>query len=89
MAQAITVKVLAPTNTKGKRLKASTTAGDSKTIPWRDSDEAPANYARAVRALCFKMQWTGLLHGGDTKEGMVFVFDGPDAYVRVDGIERI
>ena len=53
MAQAILVKYLAPTNTKGARLKAEAWFG-TITVPYDHAQGPTANHERAAYALCEK-----------------------------------
>src|SRR5574340_1120197 len=72
---AITVRYLGPTNFHGSRLKASCEKGrPTVTIPKNCASERDASYEDAARALCLKMGWTGSLVGGETPNGMVYVF---------------
>jgi hypothetical protein len=54
MAQAILVKYLGPTNTKGARLKAISWLG-SLTVPYDHALNPTENRERAAHALCQKM----------------------------------
>jgi hypothetical protein len=78
--KAITVKYLSPTNTKGTRVKASDGDGNSVILP---KDYALDSYEMAQKAavrLCEKMDWHGVIEGGYTKDGMVFVFSDGKPY---------
>jgi hypothetical protein len=55
--QAITTKYLAPTNTRGARIKATAAAG-SITIPWDYALNACENHHAAACALARKYDWT-------------------------------
>lgn len=55
--QAITTKYLAPTNSRGARIKATATAG-SITIPWDHAVDACANHYAAARAFALGRGWT-------------------------------
>ena len=59
--QAITTKYLAPTNTKGARIKA-TSAGQSITIAWDYAKNAFDNHYIAARLLSVENGW---IHGYD------------------------
>ena len=78
--KAITVKYFGPTVTKGSRLKASDSDGNSVALPYRY--EPDVNYAAI--ALCKKMKWTGTLHRGQQKPGVdVFVFEDSENTIQV------
>lgn len=70
--QAITVKYLAPTNTKGPRYKARCAAG---TIIVNGSDKyTDYNYRKAAKELCKKLNWDCDMVGGTAYDGTeVFV----------------
>lgn len=74
--KAISTRALAPTDTKGLRIKAYDLDGNSVTIPDPDLPDThqEARYAAAAVALCRKMEWSGPLLGGAVKDGYVFVF---------------
>ena len=72
--QTISVKYLNATNTKGARVKATTTGGHSL-IEARDyALNFEQQAARVALELKHKMEWFSPMVGGTTKEGMVFVF---------------
>ena len=71
--QTINVKYLPATNSKGVRIKASCEGG-SVTISRDYSVEIEQDYMLAAKTLKDKMQWSGDIVGGHTKDGMVFVF---------------
>jgi len=71
--QTITTKYLGPTNTKGSRIKASCEGG-SITVSLDYGVEIEQDYMKAAKALKDKMNWSGEMIGGHTKDGMVFVF---------------
>lgn len=56
MIQSIQTKFLAPTNTKGSRVKAFCQAG-SITIDWGYADSSSENHIEAVEALIKKLDW--------------------------------
>lgn len=67
--QAITTKVLLPTNTKGQRVKA-TCAARSVVISWEYGVGLDENHRLAAQALCDRMSWdyhfvSGTDHRGD------------------------
>jgi hypothetical protein len=76
--QAITVKVIPATNHRQTRIKAVSCWGISKTICWDAALSPEENAAAAGQALMDKMEWTGNMVGGATKEGWVFVTDTGD-----------
>ena len=55
--QAITTKYLAPTNTRGARVKATAAAG-SVTIPWDYAYDGSTNHYAAARSLAWRCLWT-------------------------------
>ncbi len=63
MRQAIITKYLAPTETKGARIKAKAFAG-SVTIDWDDSIDVDENHLEAAKLLCAKFEWKNELVGG-------------------------
>ncbi len=75
--QSITTKFLAPTNTKGDRIKATCEAG-TITAAWDYEFDSKDNHMAAADALRIKLGWNTKCYpdmvGGDTKDGMVFVF---------------
>lgn len=73
----IHTKYLGPTDTKGMRILA--TDGDTKlAFPWTYSGDEDRNHQRAAEMLKDKLQWKGVMVGGHTKDGMVWVFvSGP------------
>jgi hypothetical protein len=77
--QAIIVKYIGPTNTRGSRLKAYADAG-SVTISYPHELNREDGYRKAAEALRTKLGWTGehygdLVSGGLPKNGgTVFVF---------------
>lgn len=76
--QAIQSKYIAPTNTKGTRVKAWCAAG-SLTVPWDYNLSDNENHATAVNQLKGKLGWNspyyGMAHGGTLPNGdMCWVF---------------
>lgn len=84
--QAITTKVLPPTNTKPQRIKATTASGVSITLPWDYGTDELENARRAVRQLVFEKLnggWDGRYLAAATAEGYAFVRDdNPPTVVR-------
>ena len=76
LSRAIFTKFIGQTEHKPSRIKAYDTEGFSATVSKSEyNTEAEASEA-AVRALCAKMEWTGELVSGGTKQGNVWVFVG-------------
>jgi len=75
MRQAITTKWLAPTNSRGSRVKASAAAG-SVTVQWDYALNVDANHMAAARALVEKMGWGGQWVGGSMPGWLGYVFVG-------------
>jgi len=77
--KAISTKYVSPTNTKGSRIKAYDGDRNSVTLSYDDALNSDQNHSNAAIALCHKMNWFSpghtKLHGGHTKNGMVFVWD--------------
>jgi hypothetical protein len=73
----IQTKYIAPTNTRGSRIKAWANKDIYVTIPYPYGDSEPMVYFRAVEALVKKydLQWPieDMTYGG-TPDGMVFCF---------------
>lgn len=71
---AIVTKYIGPTNTKGKRIKASV-GFRSITIPWDYSLDASDNHDRAAFLLLRKISCPPypILHRGDLEHGYVYV----------------
>lgn len=75
--KAISTKYYGPTNTRGSRIKASDSDNNNATVSYNYALNSEDNHIAAAMALCNKMGWSdSTLHGGHTKTGMVFVFDG-------------
>lgn len=72
--RAIFTRYLGPTNTRGSRIKAFDCEGNSATVPMDNSKRDDDSHRAAVEKLCRKMNWSGRLASGGTKDGMVFVF---------------
>tara|TARA_R100001443_G_scaffold92144_1_gene98856 strand:- start:378 stop:686 length:309 start_codon:yes stop_codon:yes gene_type:complete len=75
--QSISTKYLAPTNTKGARVKAVACGGESFTDDWDYADDAKINHDRAALNLVQELGWLDgsplKLHGGSTPTGYVYV----------------
>jgi len=63
--QAITTKYLAPTNSRGARIKATAAAG-SITIPWDYACDGSTNHYAAARAFALGRGWT-MDHTGEVR----------------------
>jgi hypothetical protein len=65
MKQAIVTKYLAPTNTKGARVKATASlARPSVTIPWDSAWSVERNHEFAAQVLRERLGWSGTLQAG-------------------------
>lgn len=76
--QAITTKVLPPTDTKGTRIKAKAASGLSVTLSWNYEWDELDNARCAVRELIRKKGndgWHGTWLAAATADGYVFVRD--------------
>lgn len=73
---AIITKYIAPTNSRGSRIRASASTG-SVTIGYDDEFDVEKNHHAAALALATKMGWEkyGKLISGGTETGFVFVFE--------------
>jgi len=72
--QYIETKYLSPTNTKGSRIKATTSYGkDSLIVPWNYGLELEENFAHAAMKLAKRLGWTGEYVCGGSENGCVFV----------------
>ena len=68
--QAITTKYLSATNTRGSRIKATSTSGISVTVPCRGNLDIEENHKAAVVALVKQLALTGhYVAGGTTVAG--------------------
>jgi len=73
--QTIKTKYLPATNTKPSRLKAKASGGASLVMSVSNQEGDDQTHVDVARALKRKLKWEGKMYGGDTKEGMVFVFE--------------
>ena len=75
MRQAITTKYLSPTNFRGARVKATSSAG-SITLDWAHEYNAEKNHWKAAIYLQEKMGWgeKNTLYGGSLPDGKGYVF---------------
>jgi hypothetical protein len=75
MSQTINTKYISPTARSGAKVKATTSSGsDSVTVPYDYNDEKQG-HIDAAKKLKDKLGWNGVMYGGHTKDGYVFVFD--------------
>jgi hypothetical protein len=75
--QYITTKYLSPTNTKGGRIKASTSYGnESLTIAYDHSLDVEQAHAKAAMMLADKLDWQGEYACGGNDSGYVFALIG-------------
>lgn len=76
--QTISVKYIGPTNTKPSRLIATSAGGAKFTASFDSLSDGNGGeikpYWNAAKALAKKLNWSGSMIGGSTKEGYVFVF---------------
>lgn len=79
---AILTKFHGPTNYRGSRVTAKTTAGHRVTLSWDHALDVADNHRAAAVALCTKMNWDGTLVEGGTDIGYVYTFDVP--YARIE-----
>jgi hypothetical protein len=72
--QAIITKVLAPTNSNGARVKATSSSG-SITIPYPGfTDDSEACHRKAAEELCSKLDWHGSMVCGGLPDGAGYAF---------------
>ena len=84
--QTIQTKYLGATQTKGERIKATTSGGISKTIALDYGLSTAGAHRKAVQALLAVddlKYWTGTLVGHNLNDGMIWVFEDESA-LRVD-----
>lgn len=74
--QTISTKYLGSTNRKGPRMTAITSSGIRIYRAYDHETDREENHMRIARTIKDEMNWTGAMEGGDTKDGMVFVFSG-------------
>ena len=74
MKQTITTKRLSPTDTRGTRIKATSSSGISITVPWDFALGTDKNHIKAIKALKSKLDWKGSMVYGGTNTGVVGVF---------------
>lgn len=79
--QAVTIKFMGPTNTRGAGYKATSASGKSVSVS-KDYELSEAqNAIRAAKALGAKLGWSGEMVLGSTKDGYVAVFASGDRFV--------
>ena len=76
--QTITTKYIPATNTNGSRIKATASSGISVIMPYRYDMDTKQVHMEAARLLMKKLDWYGTMICGDTKTGIVCVFDEDD-----------
>jgi len=72
--KAIVTTYKGPSNVRGSRIIASDEDGNRVIVHYDPALNSEENHITAARSLCSKMGWTGTLHGGHLKHGMVFVW---------------
>ena len=75
--QSIMTKYHGATNAHGSRITATSASGLHVTVPYDDELSNLAAHRRAADALLKKLNWSGRLIGGATKDGYAFVFMPP------------
>ena len=86
--QYIQTKYLPATNTKGSRIKATTSFGnDSVTIAYDYSLDCEQAHAKAAMELARKLEWNGEYAAGGNDSGYVFVFCGNSNLFHTDIME--
>lgn len=73
--QAIETKYFGPGNVRGSRIKATTSSGISLTQGLTYETKIELEHRRVAQALADKLRWKGRLISGETRKGMVFVFE--------------
>jgi len=85
--KAIQTRYLAPTNTRGARVRAwdAVDVQNSITLPWNYSKDTDDNHDFAVFKLCEKMAWKGkLARGSLANDGNVYVWVEPQSTLIVE-----
>jgi len=85
---AIQTKYLSATNTRGSRIKAWTTNGQSITISYDYALDGMEVFKKAALALCEKMDWSKNIDGGSTEDGYTFIFLRPIKDTLLDIVRR-
>lgn len=85
--QSIETKYVSPTNTRGAKIKAVSSGGESITIPISYDLDTEQNHAAAAKALKDKLNWKGKMIGGDTKYGYIFVFE--ESPLKVNPVRKL
>lgn len=80
--QTIKTKYFGPTDTRGSRIKATSSGGESHTKAYDHSKNSSGNHASAAIALARRLGWRGtLIEGAGFDDGeRVFVLDSGDAH---------
>ncbi len=79
--QSIITRYLGPTNHRGARIRATTASGQALTVQINHSYSDGRCHAEAALELCKRLEWSGELVSGGTREGYVFVFVSGDRYI--------
>lgn len=79
--QTITTKYLAPTNTLGARIKATTSSGSSKTISYPYELSGSECHIKALRELNKQLDWSGDMTYSSTDTGYIFAFVNEDSII--------
>lgn len=73
--QTIQTRYIGPTNTKGARIKATHSGGfKSVTVGFHSEETELLAHKSAANKLRELLAWDGKMIGGDTADGMVWVF---------------
>lgn len=83
--KAIETKYKGPSNVRGARIIA--TDGDHRRAYSYDHSAYDAHEA-AAREFAAEFNWTGVMHAGHTREGMVFVWDNGPQRIRIKAAKR-
>lgn len=73
--KAIETKYHGPTNTKGSRISATDCGDHTIYISYDSALNSDDAHKAAAIALREKLNWSGPMQGGHTKNGMVWVFE--------------
>ncbi len=72
--QTITTRYYGPGNVRGSRITARSSGDTSLTIPVDNSKDVEESHKQACLNLMAKLEWSGSMVGGVSKNGMVWVF---------------
>ena len=73
--QTISTRYCGCTNTKGSRIVAKASGGKKITLSYNHALNSEGNHMAAAHELMKRLGWSGRMIGGDTKDGMSFVFN--------------